>query len=93
MLGLIILSYPLSLLAGLMLGVILRRAIVGLTCSAAVGAILACVLSLEFLSMVRFQWLFVNMILPAAAICVVLGIVGAGIGIGLKAIATRFRPR
>ena len=93
MLDLIIFSNPLSLLAGCVLGMILRHAIVGLVCSAAGGAILALVLSPEFLSTVSFEWLFANMILPAAAICILLGIVGAVIGIGLKAIASRFLSR
>jgi hypothetical protein len=50
----------------------------GLICLAAVGAILACVLSLEFLSMVSVQWLLANMIVPAAAICIVLGLSARG---------------
>ena len=93
MLGFIILSYPLSLIVGFVLGALIPRPLGSILWSAAIGAALAAILSLEFLSMVGFQQLFLEMILPASSICAVLGIIGAGISIGVKAIVRRFGSR
>ena len=93
MLGFIILSYPLSLLFGLVIGAIIQRALAAFLWSAAVGAALAALLSLEYLSMTGFQQLFVEMILPASAICAVLGIIGAGIAVSVKILARKIRAR
>jgi hypothetical protein len=93
MLGFIIFSYPLSLVIGLVLGATVRRPLVSLLWPAGIGVALATLLSLEYLSVISFERLLRGMILPAAAFCAILGIVGAGISLSLKALVRVFGRR
>jgi hypothetical protein len=90
MLGFIVFSYPLSLIIGLVLGAIVRRPLLSILWSAAFGGALAALLSLEFVGMISFERLLREMIIPAAAFCAVLGIIGAGVSLSVKAIVRKF---
>ena len=86
MFGFIIFSYPLSLIVGLVLGATIRRPLVSLLWSAAIGVALATFLSLEYVSVISFERLLREMILPAAVFCAMFGILGAAISLSLKAL-------